>query len=109
MAIGNIWQKITREKVVIATHNDTSEETVYRDGNLEYTREVGAGNNSKPSYQEASGAPVEKESPLGYQIRWFTVIFLNIGQMIGTGVFSTRKLFSYILLFICCPPGVSHP
>lgn len=59
-------------------------------GNLEFVHEYG-GNESKPSYQEASGAPVENISPLGVQVTWFTTIFLNIGQMIGTGVFSTRK------------------
>ncbi|RFU25893.1 hypothetical protein B7463_g10429, partial [Scytalidium lignicola] len=58
------------------------------DGSLEFIQEVG-GNDSKPSYQEASGAPVENISPLGLQVTWFTTIFLNIGQMIGTGVFST--------------------
>lgn len=59
------------------------------DGNLEFVQEYG-GNGSLPSYQEASGAPVESVSPLGLQVTWFTTIFLNIGQMIGTGVFSTR-------------------
>lgn len=59
------------------------------DGSLEFVHEYG-GNDSKPSYQEASGAPVENVSPLGLQVTWFTTIFLNIGQMIGTGVFSTR-------------------
>ncbi|TVY73502.1 High-affinity methionine permease [Lachnellula suecica] len=58
------------------------------DGALEYVHEYG-NNDSKPSYQEASGAPVENISPLGIQVTWFTTIFLNIGQMIGTGVFST--------------------
>ncbi|PBP26362.1 High-affinity methionine permease [Diplocarpon rosae] len=38
---------------------------------------------------EASGAPVESESPLGYEVSWLTVILLNVGQMVGTGVFST--------------------
>ena len=75
-----------------AKRNDESAPIIY-DGSLEYTREIG-GNGSKPSYQEASGAPVEKESPLGYEISWFTIVFLNIGQMIGTGVFSTR-VYSY--------------
>ena len=60
------------------------------DGPLEFVHEYG-GNHSKPSYQEASGAPVESISPLGLQVTWFTTIFLNIGQMIGTGVFSTRE------------------
>lgn len=60
------------------------------DGSLEFVHEYG-GNQSKPSYQEASGAPVENVSPLGLHVDGFTTIFLNIGQMIGTGVFSTRR------------------
>lgn len=60
------------------------------DGSLEFVHEYG-GNESKPSYQEASGAPVENVSPLGLHVTGFTTIFLNIGMMIGTGVFSTRK------------------
>lgn len=92
MAFGQVWQKVKQEKVQLATKQE--EETVIRDGGLEFTREIG-GNNSKPSYQEASGAPVETQSPLGYQINWFTVIFLNIGQMVGTGVFSTRTKFFF--------------
>lgn len=59
-------------------------------GSLEYVAHQGE-NGSVPTYQEASGAPVEVRSPLGYRVQWFTIIFLNIGQMIGTGVFSTRK------------------
>ncbi|CZT12731.1 related to methionine transport protein, high affinity [Rhynchosporium agropyri] len=88
--MSSYWQKFRSEKAQLATHHsESSEEVVIRDGNLEFTREAGAGNNSKPSYQEASGAPVEKDSPLGYDVNWFTIIFLNVGQMIGTGVFST--------------------
>lgn len=68
---------------------DTGSNAVKFDGSLEFVHEYG-GNDSKPSYQEASGAPVESVSPLGLQVTWFTTIFLNIGQMIGTGVFSTR-------------------
>jgi hypothetical protein len=59
-------------------------------GSLEYVAQQGQ-NGSVPTYQEASGAPVEVRSPLGYRVQWFTIIFLNIGQMVGTGVFSTRK------------------
>lgn len=59
-------------------------------GSLEYVAQQGE-NGSVPTYQEASGAPVEVRSPLGYRVQWFTIIFLNIGQMVGTGVFSTRK------------------
>ena len=59
------------------------------DGSLKYTLEKG-GNNSLPSYQEASGAPVESHSPLGYSVGPVTIIFLNVSKMIGTGVYSTR-------------------
>jgi hypothetical protein len=57
---------------------------------LEYVAQQGE-NGSVPTYQEASGAPVEIQNPLGYRVQWFTIIFLNIGQMVGTGVFSTRE------------------
>ena len=63
-------------------------------GSLEYVQEFG-GNDSKPSYQEASGAPVEGVSPLGLHVDGFTTVFLNIGQMIGTGVFSTRTSLAH--------------
>jgi hypothetical protein len=59
------------------------------EGNLKYVVEKG-GNDSPASYQEASGAPVEVTSPLGYAVGPVTIIFLNISKMIGTGVFSTR-------------------
>lgn len=67
-----------------------SDSNVLKVGSLAFVGEQG-GNGSAPTFQEATGAPVEQESPLGYKVRWFTIIFLNIGQMIGTGVFSTRK------------------
>ncbi|KFZ13115.1 hypothetical protein V501_03868 [Pseudogymnoascus sp. VKM F-4519 (FW-2642)] len=89
MGFASFWQDARKSgQQYLATQHAESVGSVVRDGNLEYTKET-AGNESQPSYQEASGAPVEKESPLGYEINWFTVIFLNIGQMIGTGVFST--------------------
>ncbi|KKY20643.1 putative high affinity methionine permease [Diplodia seriata] len=86
---------------------------------LEYVAEQG-GNGSLPTYQEASGAPVESYSPLGYEVKWYTIIFLNIGQMIGTGVFSTPasilnstgsvglSLIYWLVGFIisCCALGV---
>ncbi|CAG7927736.1 unnamed protein product [Penicillium olsonii] len=72
-----------RETVASSPHDDSS------DGDsLEYINEVG-GNTTKATYQEASGAPVEINSPLGYSVGWVTVIFLNLSKMIGTGVFST--------------------
>lgn len=70
----------------------SSASNVFKAGGLAFVAEQG-GNGSLPTYQEATGAPIEQESPLGYKVQWFTIIFLNIGQMIGTGVFSTRTLF----------------
>jgi hypothetical protein len=68
------------------------------DGSLKYTLEKG-GNESSPAYQEATGAPVERNSPLGYSVGPATIVFLNISKMIGTGIYSARK---YGL-------GLSHP
>jgi hypothetical protein len=68
--------------------SDSSSDIVY-DGDLAFTR-VKGGNGSEATYQEAVGAPVERNSPLGYHVGWVTIIFLNVNQMIGTGIFSTR-------------------
>ncbi|KIH93274.1 hypothetical protein SPBR_02451 [Sporothrix brasiliensis 5110] len=67
---------------------DSSGPDEITDGGLTYIHEKG-GNNSLPSYQEATGAPVERHSPLGYSVGPVTIIFLNVSMMIGTGVFST--------------------
>ncbi|KAF4450778.1 hypothetical protein F53441_6110 [Fusarium austroafricanum] len=68
--------------------SDSSDPALVQDGNLAFTR-VQGGNGAKASYQEAIGAPVESNSPLGYHVGWLTIIFLNVNQMIGTGIFST--------------------
>lgn len=78
------------EQARVTAIRGSSVNEVKANGSLEFVQEIG-GNDSNPSYQEASGAPVENVSPLGLHVTWFTTIFLNIGQMIGTGVFSTRK------------------
>ncbi|GKT71511.1 high-affinity methionine permease [Colletotrichum tofieldiae] len=73
-------------------HDDNSgHESDVTDGSLHYVVEKG-GNDSGPSYQEATGAPVETSSPLGYSVGPITIIFLNISKMIGTGVYSTRSV-----------------
>lgn len=69
------------------------------DRDLQYTVDEGV-NSSKVTYQEASGAPIENDSPLGYSVNWLTVIFLNLSKMIGTGVFSTRWLLSSFFSFL---------
>ncbi|PYH63248.1 high affinity methionine permease [Aspergillus vadensis CBS 113365] len=79
----------TKAEEVGATSEQASDTlSVIDDGNLQYTVDGGA-NSSKRTYQEASGAPIESKSPLGYSVGAVTVIFLNLSKMIGTGVFST--------------------
>ncbi|EPQ55675.1 amino acid transporter [Gloeophyllum trabeum ATCC 11539] len=39
--------------------------------------------------QDQTGAPVESVSPLGYDVGWLGILFLNVSMMVGTGVFST--------------------
>lgn len=76
--------------------------SIISDGSLTYVANKG-GNNALPTFQESSGAPVEGESPLGYTVNAFTIVFLNINMMIGTGIFSTRKLIyiSYVSMYMC--------
>ncbi|KAK1993061.1 high-affinity methionine permease [Colletotrichum falcatum] len=74
------------------TEASDSEPSIIHDGGLAYTR-VKGGNGSNPSYQEAVGAPVESDSPLGYHVNWVAIIFLNVNMMVGTGVFSTPASF----------------
>jgi len=56
-------------------------------GSTPYISEKG-GNNAPLTYQDASGAPVEHESPLGYSVNSVTLTLLNITMMIGAGVYS---------------------
>jgi hypothetical protein len=73
----------------------SSHEIVSTKGDLKFIVEQG-GNGSQPSYQEVSGAPVEAKSSLGYAVGPLTIVFINIGKMIGTGVYSTRTCSSQI-------------
>lgn len=68
----------------------TADEGAVSDGSLQYVVEK-TGNTNEVSYQEASGAPVESDSPLGYSVGAITIIFLNLSKMIGTGIYSTRR------------------
>ncbi|KAI1412786.1 amino acid transporter [Hypoxylon sp. FL1857] len=89
MGFPKFWARSATTEVPATDVNpSTSDVSVIHDGNLTFTIEK-AENGSKPSYQEAVGAPVESKSPLGYHVGWITVIFLNVNQMIGTGIFST--------------------
>ncbi|KAK7705046.1 hypothetical protein SLS57_010243 [Botryosphaeria dothidea] len=57
-------------------------------GSTQYIGEKG-GNDAPPTYQDASGAPVENNSPLGYSVGPVTITLLNITMMIGAGIYST--------------------
>ncbi|KAL1412172.1 hypothetical protein Q8F55_003182 [Vanrija albida] len=72
---------------VLATSIAGPREFVEKGGRT-YVGEQG-GNGAQATYQEAHGAPVEKENPLGYNVGWWTTLFLNISMLIGTGIFST--------------------
>jgi hypothetical protein len=82
------WRRPFRSRTEVPP--SYADEGEVSDGSLHYVVEKG-GNDSQPSYQEATGAPVETNSPLGYNVGAITIIFLNISKMIGTGVYSTRQ------------------
>lgn len=67
-----------------------SESSVIQAGDLQYTAAEGL-NSTNVTYQDASGAPVETSSPLGYSVSFLAALCLNINQMVGTGIFSTRE------------------
>ncbi|PYH49516.1 high affinity methionine permease [Aspergillus saccharolyticus JOP 1030-1] len=80
--------RIFTKSADIETDERSEEFSVIEDGDLQYTA-AGGVNSAKATYQEASGAPIEIKSPLGYSVGAISVIGLNLNQMIGTGVFST--------------------
>ncbi|KAI1127739.1 high-affinity methionine permease [Nemania abortiva] len=89
MGISRFWTRRTASDATASIDLDTSSDLeVIHDGELAYTV-AKAQNGSGVTYQEAVGAPVESKSPLGYHVGWVTVIFLNVNQLIGTGIFST--------------------
>lgn len=100
MAIKFWSRSATAADATAAADQSDSEPSVVHDGELAYTR-VKAGNGSSAAYQEAVGAPVESKSPLGYHVGWMTIIFLNVNQMIGTGIFSTREFMLFFFINNC--------
>ncbi|CAG8375616.1 unnamed protein product [Penicillium salamii] len=70
------------------------DERIIKDSGITFTAAEGF-NSTAVTYQDAAGAPVETNSPLGYSVSFWTSLCLNINQMIGTGIFSTRR--SYLL------------
>ncbi|KAH8432677.1 high affinity methionine permease [Aspergillus melleus] len=80
-----------KSKATVLDQDERSDNaSIIDNGSLHYTAEGGL-NSNEITYQEASGAPIEVDSPLGYSVGYVTVIFLNLSKMIGTGVFTTRE------------------
>jgi hypothetical protein len=79
--------------------NETVEASVVRENNAKIGEQIYV--DGVQVYQDGNGAPVEQVSPLGYHVGWAGILFLNVSQMVGTGVFSTRKfkLNTLILLY----------
>jgi hypothetical protein len=73
----------------------TANNAALSDGSLQYIVEKG-GNTDEVAYQEASGAPIESDSPLGYSVGAITIVFLNLSKMIGTGIYSTRRWYQWV-------------
>lgn len=80
-----------KSKTTVVDQDERSDSaSIIDNGSLHYTA-AGGSNSNQVTYQEASGAPIEVDSPLGYSVGYVTVIFLNLSKMIGTGVFTTRE------------------
>lgn len=82
------WRRRATSTPPRLVNPDQGETVFLSGGNLQYAIEKGE-NNSLPSYQEVSGAPVETHSPLGYHVGSITIMFLNLSTIVGTGVYST--------------------
>ncbi|KAF3389115.1 High-affinity methionine permease [Penicillium rolfsii] len=82
------WDDKEKSARTVAQSASGSDEYVIREGSTEYTAAEGL-NSSTVTYQDASGAPVETASPLGYSVSILVGFCLNINQMVGTGIFST--------------------
>jgi amino acid transporter len=115
--LDKIKPQTTKEVVSDHDNTDSTNSSIIHDGELAYVRQT-AGNGTV-GYQEAVGAPVESQSPLGYHVNWLTVIFLNVNHMVGTGIFSTPAtilrltgsiglaLFFWVIGFILAIAGLS--
>ena len=79
------------KKLFLGNNSDeTVDASVVKEKNAQIGDEVLV--DGVPIYQDGNGAPVEQVSPLGYHVGWAGILFLNVSQMVGTGVFSTRTL-----------------
>lgn len=84
------WGDREKDAGISVREHNASQESTIQDGSVKYTAAEGI-NSTSVTYQDASGAPVETDSPLGYSVSFWTSLCLNINQMVGTGIFSTRE------------------
>ena len=94
------WDDKEKASNAVAHSASGSDDYAIREGSAEYTAAEGL-NSSTVTYQDASGAPVETTSPLGYSVDVIVGFCLNINQMVGTGIFSTR---TWIISFFTPAP-----
>lgn len=84
------WQRsFSKRPAAFSTVAEGQTEQISTAGG-KYIGETG-GNDAATTYQDASGAPVENNSPLGYSVGPVTITLLNITMMIGAGIYSTRE------------------
>ncbi|KAJ5168873.1 uncharacterized protein N7482_004467 [Penicillium canariense] len=82
------WEDKGKTAKTASRPTSESDDYAIRERNLQFTAAEGL-NSSTVTYQDASGAPVEAASPLGYSVDILVGFCLNINQMVGTGIFST--------------------
>lgn len=61
------------QTAAVASDNHEHRTSFVQDGKFKYAAEKGE-NSEEVSYQEASGAPVESRSPLGYHVGAITIV-----------------------------------
>lgn len=83
---------------VKVSNNDSTDSI--QDGDIHYSVTEGT-NSGTATYQDARGAPVEVQSPLGYSVNSWVSLCLNVNQMVGTGIFSTVKMIHLPLFSMC--------
>ncbi|KAF7556129.1 hypothetical protein G7Z17_g1676 [Cylindrodendrum hubeiense] len=82
------WRRPFSERAVEAGTVLDGQRQEVSDGSTHYIGEKG-GNDAQITYQDATGAPIENNSPLGYSVGPVTITLLNITMMIGAGIYST--------------------
>ncbi|KAL4883920.1 amino acid permease-domain-containing protein [Aspergillus karnatakaensis] len=82
------WRRPFSGRNAVTEINTDAQREQISTGSAQYIGEKG-GNDAPPTYQDATGAPVEKKSPLGYDVGPTTITLLNVTMMIGAGIYST--------------------